>query len=38
MWLAMGALEHGTNVVLDFGVWAGDERSALKHLAASIGR
>jgi predicted kinase len=25
------------NVVLDFGVWAGDERSALKHLASKIG-
>lgn len=37
IWLAMRALEHGTNVVLDFGVWARDERSALKHLASTIG-
>jgi predicted kinase len=37
IWLAMRALEHGLNVVLDFGVWARDERSALKHLASKIG-
>jgi predicted kinase len=37
IWLAMRALEHGINVVLDFGVWARDERSALKHLASKIG-
>lgn len=37
IWLAMRALEHGINVVLDFGVWARDERSALKHLASTIG-
>src|SRR5919199_3089556 len=37
IWLAMSALEHGINVVLDFGVWARDERSALKHLASRIG-
>ena len=37
IWLAMRALERGTNVVLDFGVWSRDERSALKHLAAKIG-
>jgi predicted kinase len=33
----MRTLEHGMNVVLDFGVWARDERSALKHLASKIG-
>lgn len=37
IWLAMRALEHGFNVVLDFGVWTSDERSALKHLASTIG-
>ena len=37
IWLAMRALEHGINVVLDFGVWARDERSALKHLALKVG-
>jgi predicted kinase len=37
IWLAMRALEHGMSVVLDFGVWARDERSALKHLAFKIG-
>lgn len=37
VWLAMQALKHGTNVVLDFGVWTKDERSALKHLARTIG-
>jgi predicted kinase len=35
--LAMSALGHGINVVLDFGVWARDERSALKHLALQVG-
>src|SRR3954453_11502372 len=37
VWLAMRALEHEMNVVLDFGLWARDERSALKHLASEIG-
>ena len=37
IWLAMAALELGINVVLDFGVWGKDERSALKYLASSIG-
>ena len=37
IWLATTALELGTSVVLDFGVWARDERSALKHLASKIG-
>lgn len=37
VWLAMAALELGFNVVLDFGVWARDERSALKYLASRLG-
>jgi predicted kinase len=37
IWLAMRALEQGINVVLDFGVWGKDERSALKYLASQVG-
>jgi predicted kinase len=37
VWLAMSALEHGISVVLDFGVWSRDERSALKRLASQVG-
>ncbi len=37
LWLALSALRVGVNVVLDFGVWAKDERSALRALAASVG-
>jgi predicted kinase len=37
VWLALRALQFGTNVVLDFGVWGRDERSALHHLAKSAG-
>ncbi len=37
VWLAMRALRLGVNVVLDFGVWARDERSALRSLAADAG-
>ena len=37
IWLALCALRTGVNVVLDFGVWAKDERSALRALAASVG-
>jgi predicted kinase len=37
IWLALSALRLGVNVVLDFGVWARDERSALRSLAASVG-
>jgi len=37
IWLALSALRTGVNVVLDFGVWAKDERSALRALAASVG-
>ena len=37
VWLGLCALRLGTNVVLDFGVWSRDERSALHHLALSAG-
>ena len=37
IWLALCALRIGVNVVLDFGVWSRDERSALRALAASVG-
>ena len=37
IWLALSALRLGVNVVLDFGVWAKVERSALRALAASVG-
>lgn len=37
IWLAMSALRVGVNVVLDFGVWAKVERSALRALAVSVG-
>lgn len=37
IWLALSALRLGVNVVLDFGVWAREERSALRALAASVG-
>jgi predicted kinase len=34
--LALEALRLGTSVVLDFGLWACDERSALRALAESV--
>jgi predicted kinase len=37
VWLALEALRLGTSVVLDFGLWARDERSALRWLARSEG-
>jgi predicted kinase len=37
IWLALSALRIGVNVVLDFGVWGKDERSALRALASSVG-
>ena len=37
IWLALQALRLETSVVLDFGLWARDERSALRWLAASAG-
>jgi predicted kinase len=35
--LGMRALELGINVVLDFGLWSRDERSALRQAAADVG-
>lgn len=35
--VALQALKLGTNVVLDFGLWGRDERSALRWLATSVG-
>ncbi|GAA5010618.1 AAA family ATPase [Actinopolymorpha pittospori] len=37
VWLAIRALHLGMNVILDFGVWGKDERSALRALAADAG-
>lgn len=37
VWLARRALAAGTDVVLDFGLWGRDERSALRALAAEAG-
>src|SRR5919201_404869 len=35
--IAMRALELKTNVVLDFGLWSRDERSALRQAATDVG-
>src|SRR3978361_2251977 len=35
--VALQALRLGTSVVLDFGLWARDERSALRRLAGAAG-
>ena len=35
--IGMRALELGTSVVLDFGLWSRDERSALRQAAADVG-
>jgi predicted kinase len=35
--IGMRALELGTNVIIDYGLWSRDERSALRHAAADIG-
>jgi predicted kinase len=35
--VALQGLNVGTNVVLDFGLWSRDERSALRRLATSAG-
>lgn len=37
IWLALRAVSHGVDVVLDFGVWAKAERTALRALAAEAG-
>jgi len=38
IWLALRALSHGGDVILDFGVWSKVERTALRALAATTGR
>lgn len=35
--IGLRALELGNNVVIDFGLWGRDERSALRHAAAELG-
>ncbi|GAB3580655.1 AAA family ATPase [Calidifontibacter terrae] len=35
--IGLRALELGTNVVLDFGLWGRDERSALRQAATDVG-
>jgi predicted kinase len=35
--IGLRALQLGANVVLDFGVWSRDERSALRQAAADVG-
>jgi predicted kinase len=35
--LSLWALKRGINVVMDFGLWAKDERTALRHLAEGTG-
>lgn len=37
LWVALEALKIGTDVVLDFGCWSRDERSAIRWLAHSVG-
>ena len=36
--VGLRALALGTNVVVDFGLWSRDERSALRQAAAASGR
>lgn len=37
LWLGLEALKLGTNVILDFGCWSRDERSAIRWLVKSAG-
>lgn len=37
IWVALQAIQRGLNVVLDLGLWARDERSALVWLAECVG-
>ncbi|WP_448612869.1 AAA family ATPase [Modestobacter sp. URMC 112] len=37
IWVALRAVELGTDVVLDFGLWSRQERAALRWLAAAVG-
>lgn len=37
IWVGLEALKAGANVVVDFGLWGRDERTALRWLAHSVG-
>lgn len=37
LWLALETLKLGTNVILDYGCWHRDERSAIRWLVESVG-
>lgn len=37
LWLALEALRLGTDVILDFGCWSRDERSAIRWMVKSVG-
>jgi predicted kinase len=37
IWVAARVLRLGVSVILDFGLWSRDERTALRHLAADAG-
>lgn len=37
IWVGLEALKAGANVVIDFGLWGRDERTALRWLAHSVG-
>lgn len=37
IWVALRAIQAGISAILDFGLWAQDERSALVWLAESLG-
>ncbi|HEY9293978.1 MAG TPA: ATP-binding protein [Microlunatus sp.] len=37
VWVGLQALRGGANVVIDFGLWGRDERTALRFLAGSAG-
>ena len=37
IWVGLEALRAGANVVIDFGLWGRDERTALRSMAGSVG-
>lgn len=37
LWVALEALRAGASVVIDFGLWGRDERTALRAIAGSLG-
>ncbi|WP_051478888.1 ATP-binding protein, partial [Arthrobacter sp. H5] len=37
IWVAARALSSGASVILDFGLWGKDERSALRAMASTLG-